>query len=168
MGVQSWDAGFPATLGAPTRLLQARRSYEILREAGIRNINLDLMFGIPGQSRGQWRTTLEKTIALEPNHISAYCLTYEEDTDYFLRVSSGQYQPDEMLDADLFEMTMDVLEAADFSQYEISNFAIRAVTPQPGLWLGSISAPASAFSLYSDRWKNVSDTSTYVSAIESF
>ncbi len=172
MGVQNWDAELLATLGRVHSAAQARRSYEILREAGFENINLDLMFGIPGQTRGQWRATLEKTIALEPNHISSYCLTYEEDTDYFLRMSSGQYQPDEMLDADLFEMTMDLLEAADFGQYEISNFAKpgRECRHNLAYWLGSdyLGLGPSAFSTVgSNRWKNVSDTSTYVSAIES-
>ncbi len=52
-----------------------------------------------------------------PSHISAYCLTYEEDTEYFLRMSRGEYQPDESLDADLFEMTIDTLEDAGFCQY---------------------------------------------------
>jgi putative oxygen-independent coproporphyrinogen III oxidase len=172
MGVQSWDAGLLATLGRVHSAAQAQRSYEILREAGFENINLDLIFGIPGQTREQWRTTLDQTIALEPNHVSAYCLTYEEDTEYFLRMERGQYQPDKMLDADLFEMTMDVLEAADFSQYEISNFARpgRECRHNLAYWLGSdyLGLGPSAFSTVgSRRWKNVSDTTAYVSAIES-
>ena len=117
MGVQSWDPGLLATLGRVHSVRQARRSYEILREAGFENINLDLIFGVPGQTREQWRGSLEETLALEPNHISAYCLTYEEDTEYFLRMSRGEYQPDESLDADLFEMTIDTLEAGGFCQY---------------------------------------------------
>jgi oxygen-independent coproporphyrinogen-3 oxidase len=172
MGVQSWDAGLLATLGRVHSAAQAQRSYEILRDAGFDNINLDLIFGVPGQTREQWRATLEKTIALEPNHISAYCLTYEEDTEYFRRVSRGQYRPDESLDADLFEMTIDTLEAAGFCQYEISNYS------RPGheclhnlaYWLGSdfLGLGPSAFSTVgSDRWRNVSDTTAYVSAIES-
>ena len=75
-----------------TRLAQARRSYEILREAGFDNINLDLIFGIPGQNREQWRATLDETLALEPDHVSAYCLTYEEDTEYFARMTRGEYR----------------------------------------------------------------------------
>jgi oxygen-independent coproporphyrinogen-3 oxidase len=171
MGVQSWDAGLLATLGRVHSAAQAQRSYEILRNAGFDNINLDLIFGIPGQTREQWRATLEKTIALEPDHISAYCLTYEEDTEYFLRMSQGQYQPDDLLDADLFEMTMDLLEAADFCQYEISNYSRpgRECRHNLGYWLGSdfVGLGPSAFStMGSDRWKNVSDTTAYVSAIE--
>jgi oxygen-independent coproporphyrinogen III oxidase len=172
MGVQSWDAGLLVTLGRVHSAAQAQRSYEILRDAGFENINLDLIFGIPGQTREQWHTTLEKTIALEPNHISAYCLTYEEDTEYFLRMNQGQYQPDESLDADLFEMTIDTLEAAGFCQYEISNYSKPGRECQHNLayWLGSdfLGLGPSAFSTVGfDRWRNVSDTTAYVSAIGS-
>ena len=171
MGVQSWDAGLLATLGRVHSAHQARRSYEILREAGFENINLDLIFGIPGQTREQWRASLEKTIALDPSHISAYCLTYEEDTEYFLRMSRGQYHPDESLDAELFEMTIDTLEDAGFCQYEISNYSRpgRECRHNLGYWLGAdfLGLGPSAFSTVGcDRWKNVSDTTAYVSAIE--
>ena len=171
MGVQSWDAGLLATLGRVHSASQAQRSYEILREAGFENINLDLIFGVPGQTREQWRASLEKTIALNPSHISAYCLTYEEDTEYFLRMSRGEYQPDESLDADLFEMTIDTLENAGFCQYEISNYSKpgRECRHNLAYWLGAdfLGLGPSAFSTVGlDRWKNASDTTAYVSAIE--
>ncbi len=171
MGVQSWDAGLLTTLGRVHSVRQAQRSYEILREAGFENINLDLIFGVPGQTREQWRTSLETTVALEPNHISAYCLTYEEDTEYFLRMSRGEYQPDESLDADLFEMTMDTLELGGFSQYEISNYSRPGYECRHNLayWLGEdfLGLGPSAFSNVGfDRWKNVSNTTGYVSAVE--
>lgn len=170
MGVQSWNPGLLETLGRVHSAEQAQRSYEILREAGFENVNLDLIFGVPGQTRDIWRESLEKTISLRPNHISAYCLTYEEDTEYFLRLSRGEYHPDEALDADLFEMTADTLAAAGYEPYEISNFA------QPGrecrhnlaYWLGTdyLGLGPSAFSTLGDRrWKNVSDTISYVAAI---
>ncbi|HEY5768711.1 MAG TPA: radical SAM family heme chaperone HemW [Terrimicrobium sp.] len=171
MGVQSWDAGLLATLGRIHSASQAQRSYEILREAGFKNINLDLIFGVPGQTRDHWRASLEKTIALNPSHISAYCLTYEEDTEYFLRMSRGEYRPDETLDADLFEMTIDTLEDAGFCQYEISNYSRpgRECRHNLAYWLGAdfLGLGPSAFSTVGvDRWKNVSNTSAYAYAIE--
>jgi putative oxygen-independent coproporphyrinogen III oxidase len=171
MGVQSWDPGLLAILGRVHSVQQARKSYEILREAGFENINLDLIFGIPGQTRKQWRESLEETLALEPNHISAYCLTYEEDTEYFLRMRRGEYQPDESLDADLFEMTIDILECGGFRQYEISNYSRpnRECLHNLAYWLGAnfLGLGPSAFSsVGSSRWKNVSNTAAYVSAIE--
>lgn len=167
MGVQSWDPGLLETLGRVHSAAQAERSYAILREAGFTNINLDLIFGIPGQTREQWRDSLARTIALGPEHISAYCLTYEEDTEYFLRLKRGMYHPDPDLDADLFEMTMDTLEEAGFVHYEISNHARpgRDCRHNLAYWTGAdyLGLGPSAFSTESERrWKNVSDTSDYV------
>ena len=171
MGVQSWDPGLLETLGRVHSAAQARRSYEILREAGFDNVNLDLMFGIPGQTLAQWRESLSETIALQPDHISAYCLTYEEDTEYFVRMTRGEYRPDETLDADLFEVTMELLGAAGFEQYEISNYSRpdRECRHNLAYWLGAdyLGLGPSAFStLQNERWKNVSDTSEYIRRID--
>ena len=171
MGVQSWDATLLQTLGRVHTADQARRSYEILREAGFANINLDLMFGIPGQTSTQWQESLRVTLALNPDHISAYCLTYEEDTEYFLRLSRGEFRPDESLDADLFEMTMDTLAEAGFESYEISNHTRpgRECLHNLAYWFGhdSLGLGPSAFStVKNERWKNVSDTSAYIAHIQ--
>lgn len=171
MGVQSWDENLLATLGRVHTSRQARRSYEILREAGFDNINLDLIFGVPGQTRAQWCASLQETVALGPEHISAYCLTYEEDTEYFRRMSRAEYRPDPSLDADLFEVTMSTLEEAGFSHYEISNYARPGHECRHNLayWLGAdfVGLGPSAFSTVDrDRWKNVSDTSAYITAVE--
>ncbi len=171
MGVQSWDEGLLKQLGRVHSGAQAERSYEILREAGFENVNLDLMFAVPTQTRAQWQASLEKTIALKPEHISAYCLTFEEDTAYFARFTRGELTQDEAWDADLFEATMDTLGAAGFEQYEISNYA------QPGrdclhnlaYWLGAdyLGLGPSAFSTVgARRWQNVADTSAYCDRIE--
>jgi oxygen-independent coproporphyrinogen-3 oxidase len=170
MGVQSWDERLLETLGRVHNAAQAERSYRILREAGVPNVNLDLIFGIPGQTRDQWRESLERTIALEPDHISAYCLTYEEDTDFFLRLQRGEMKPDEEHDAALFELTMDVLEDAGYAQYEISNYAKpgRECRHNLAYWTAAdyIGLGPSAFSTHGEtRWKNVSDTEGYVRRI---
>jgi len=80
LGVQSWDDNLLKLLGREHDAHQAEESFRILRDAGFTNINVDLMFGLPGQNVAQWRRTLDKTVALQPEHISTYCLTYEEDT----------------------------------------------------------------------------------------
>ncbi len=171
MGVQSWDDQLLATLGRVHSSQQARRSYQILREAGFDNINLDLMFGIPEQNRKQWRATLEETLALESDHVSAYCLTYEEDTEYFVRMSRSEYVPDKSLDADLFEMAMEMLEGSGFVQYEISNYSRpdRECRHNLAYWLGEdfLGLGPSAFSTVGNaRWKNVSDTRTYLAMLQ--
>src|SRR5436305_13593036 len=90
LGVQSWEDELLKLLGREHNARQAEESFRSLRAAGFSNINIDVMFGLPGQTSAQWQRTLDKTVALAPNHISAYCLTYEEDTDFFLRRSRGQ------------------------------------------------------------------------------
>jgi putative oxygen-independent coproporphyrinogen III oxidase len=172
MGVQSWNEDLLKTLGRVHNAAQADRSYRILREAGVPNVNLDLIFGVPGQTPAIWRESLERTIALEPDHISAYCLTYEEDTEFFLRLQRGELRPDEGLDADLFEMTMDILGSAGYAQYEISNYAHpgRECLHNLAYWNGSdyLGLGPSAFSTVgSRRWKNVSDTAEYTRRIQS-
>src|SRR5205814_3482891 len=123
LGVQSWDEELLKLLGREHNAQQAEESFRILRDAGFTNINIDLMFGLPGQIPGQWRASLERTIALQPEHISTYCLTYEEDTEFFLRHVQGEFRQDADADAGFFEMTMSILEAAGYEHYEISNYA---------------------------------------------
>ena len=171
MGVQSWDEALLRTLGRVHTGTQAGRSYAILREAGFSNINLDLIFGIPGQSEGQWMDTLQTTLGLAPEHISAYCLTYEEDTEYFERFSRGEYAPEEGRDAAFFEIAMDMLAASGFAQYEISNYAQpgRECLHNLGYWRGEDYAGLgpSAFSTRAGiRWRNIADTSNYIHRVQ--
>jgi len=123
LGVQSWDNELLRVLGREHSADQAAQSFHLLRAAGFTNINVDLMFGLPGQTIEQWRLTLENTIALQPDHISAYSLTYEEDTEFFLRHASGEFRKDADTDAEHFEMAMSILENAGYEHYEISNYA---------------------------------------------
>jgi oxygen-independent coproporphyrinogen III oxidase len=123
LGVQSWDDSLLKILGREHDAKQAQESFRLLRDAGFSNINIDLMFGLPGQTPEQWETTLQKTISLQPEHVSAYCLTYEEDTEFFLRHARGELRQDSEADADFFEMTMSILQEAGYVHYEISNYA---------------------------------------------
>ena len=166
LGIQSWDDDLLKLLGRDHRETHLRESFQILRAAGFSNINVDLMFGLPGQSLDQWQTTLEKTVSLEPDHISAYCLTYEEDTEFFLRHARGEFRQDSDADADFFQMTMSILEAAGYEHYEISNYA------RPGFrsahnrayWSGAdyLGIGPSAFSTIGlTRWQNIPDFRRY-------
>ena len=123
LGVQSFDDGFLQLLGRDHSAAQAEASFDLLRRSGFENLNVDLMFGLPGQTLAQWRRTLERAIALQPDHVSAYCLTYEEDTDFFLRHARGEFRADEEADAAFFETTVEILGNAGLTQYEVSNFA---------------------------------------------
>ena len=72
------------------------------------------MFGLPGQTLGQWETTLQRAIALGPDHVSAYCLTYEEDTEFFLRHARGEFRTDPEADADFFATAGELLGSGGF------------------------------------------------------
>jgi oxygen-independent coproporphyrinogen III oxidase len=170
LGVQAWDDDLLKLLGREHSARQAEESISILRDAGFSNMNIDLMFGLPGQTPEQWRATLKKTIALEPQHISTYCLTYEEDTEFFLRHARGELKQDSDADAEFFEATMSILEAAGFEHYEISNYArpgFKSLHNQ-GYWSGAdyLGIGPSAFSTVGlRRWQNVSDFRRYSDAI---
>jgi len=166
LGVQSWDDALLKVLGREHNSQQAERSFQILRIAGFLNINVDLMFGLPGQGIEQWKSTLETTIRLRPEHISAYCLTYEEDTEFFLRHARGELLQDTDADARFFELAMSTLEDAGYEHYEISNYA----RPEFGsvhnraYWLGKdyLGIGPSAFSTSGlSRWQNICDYRTY-------
>ncbi|HTL78376.1 MAG TPA: radical SAM family heme chaperone HemW, partial [Candidatus Babeliales bacterium] len=170
LGVQSWDEELLKLLGREHNAEQAEESFRILRNAGFININVDLMFGLPGQTIDQWRATLEKTIALQPEHISTYCLTYEEDTEFFLRHARGEFRQDQDADADFFEMTMATLENARYEQYEISNYARAGFESvhNRAYWLGKdyLGIGPSAVSTFKmQRWQNVCDYRVYIDRV---
>jgi oxygen-independent coproporphyrinogen-3 oxidase len=153
-------------LGREHNSAQAVESFHILREAGFDNLNIDLMFGLPGQSISDWQATLDQTIALQPEHISTYCLTYEEDTEFFLRHSRGELRSDSDADAQFFETAMQRLGNAGYEQYEISNHARPGYSSvhNRAYWAGEnyLGIGPSAFSTIGmKRWQNVADYRSY-------
>jgi putative oxygen-independent coproporphyrinogen III oxidase len=170
LGVQSWDNQLLRLLGREHNARQAEQSFQILRAADFRNINVDLMFGLPGQTIEQWRLTLEKTIVLQPDHISAYCLTYEEDTEFFLRQTRGEFRQDADADAELFEMAMSILEDAGYEHYEISNYARLGFSSvhNRAYWLGEDYlgiGPSAVSTVGMRRWQNVCDYRAYIDRV---
>jgi oxygen-independent coproporphyrinogen-3 oxidase len=166
LGVQSWDDELLRLLGREHNAAQAEASFHILREAGFNNVNIDLMFGLPGQTLAQWEATLQKTIALGPDHISTYCLTYEEGTEFFARQARGEFREDPDSDACFLESAMRLLEDAGFEHYEISNYARDgyASAHNRGYWAGEdyLGIGPSAFSTVGlERYQNVSDYRRY-------
>jgi len=170
IGAQSWDDEILKTLGRAHCASHAELTYRVLREAGFENINIDLMFAIPGQSREQWRATLQRTMALAPEHISAYCLTYEEDTRFFERLQSGEFHREDERDAAMFEEAMELLDTGGYRQYEISNYARagRESLHNFGYWNGEdyLGFGPSAFSTVGTRrWQNAPDSAAYIGRI---
>jgi oxygen-independent coproporphyrinogen-3 oxidase len=123
MGVQSLDENLLERLGRIHTRDQVFRSLEILRGAGFDNVNLDLMFAIPGQSMAAWRATLDETVAMGTEHLSCYEVIYEEDTPLFAQLQAGRIEVDEELAGAMFEELVDRAGNAGFIQYEVANFA---------------------------------------------
>ncbi len=167
LGVQAWDEATLKTLGRDHSPAEAEETWGVLCDAKFPSLNLDLMFSIPGQSLDAWRNTLEYTLASRPDHISAYNLNYEEDTDFFRRLKTGEFRMDEDRDADYFNLAIDMIESGGFEHYEISNYArpgYRSVHNE-AYWLGAdyLGIGPGAFSTVDGkRWHNVKDTPCYV------
>lgn len=123
MGVQSFQPALLEALGRQHTLNQIHRAYDLIRSAGFPSLNLDLMFALPGQSEEQWRTDLEAAVALAPDHLSTYCLTFEEDTALWVKLSQGKVKLDPDKEAAFYTRTWEWLDAAGYAQYEVSNFA---------------------------------------------
>jgi oxygen-independent coproporphyrinogen III oxidase len=124
LGFQSLKDRLLLGLGRTHTAALAREGYANARAAGFQNINLDLIFGIPGQTLQDWKSDLEQVLALEPEHLSLYSLTIEPSTEYGRRYAEGRLVvPDEDAAADMFETAMDLTQAAGYHHYEISNYA---------------------------------------------
>ena len=170
LGIQSWNDHLLRLLGREHNAWQAEESFHLLRAAGFTNINVDLMFGLPGQTIEQWRSTLEKTIALQPDHISAYCLTYEEDTEFFLRHARGEFRQDADADSEFFEIAMAMLEHAGYEHYETSNYARPAFSSvhNRAYWLGRDYlgiGPSAVSTVDMRRWQNACDYRSYIDRV---
>lgn len=123
LGVQSFDEKMLEALGRRQSAKMARKAYDLIREAGFENVNIDLMFAVPGQTEEQWLEDLQCVKELEPEHVSTYCLTFEEDTALYVKLSEGKVQQDIEKEAVFYEKTWETLDSMGLHQYEISNFA---------------------------------------------
>lgn len=124
MGVQSFDEAELKWLGRIHSAGEAEQAFDAARAAGFTNINLDFIFGLPGQAPGAWARTLERAVGLGPEHLSLYSLTVEAGTPLADSVRRGRVPaPDDDLAADLYLASQDLLAAHGYAQYEISNWA---------------------------------------------
>ncbi len=123
MGVQSLDEALLDRLGRVHSREMVFKSFDTLRQAGFDNVNVDLMFAIPGQTMDIWRATLDEAIAFGSEHLSSYEVIYEEDTPLYAQMNAGEFDVDEELACDMFEELVQRSAAAGFRQYEVANFA---------------------------------------------
>ena len=133
MGLQSADDRELHLLGRIHNFAQFLESYDLARKAGFRNINVDLMSALPGQTLKSWQDTLQKVTALRPEHISAYSLIIEEGTPFYERFAEDErireegghprLLPEEDVERQMYELTETFLHTKGYERYEISNYA---------------------------------------------
>jgi oxygen-independent coproporphyrinogen-3 oxidase len=170
VGVQSFRPALLAALGRQHTRPQALRAYDRVRAAGFASVNLDLIFAIPGQRVEDWCADLEEAIRLAPDHLSTYCLTFEEDTALFVKLSQGRVRRDVEQEAAFYTEAWRRLEAAGYGQYEISNFARPGHQCRHNLntwrmeeWIGLGPSAASQFGGW--RGRNVADLEKWLADV---
>lgn len=163
LGVQSLNETLLAALGRPHTKREAVAAYEMARAARIPSVNLDLVWGLPGQKRAHWLRELAEIVSLRPDHLSCYGLTLEEGTPLARDVGEGRLiLPEESVQASMYVDGADYLETEGFLQYEISNFARMGFQCRHNLgywenkeYLGL--GPAAASTIKDLRWVNPAD-----------
>ena len=125
MGVQSFEDDILLLIGRRHTAQQAIEAVSRLRETGINNISIDLIYGLPGQTLESWTASVQQAIALKPEHVSAYGLTYEEGTKLWRQRERGEVVevPEEQC-LEMYRILVDMLQAAGYEHYEISNFSL--------------------------------------------
>lgn len=167
MGMQSGSDEELRSIHRPHTYQQVADAVTAVRSAKIRNLNLDLIYGLPGQTEESWHETVEKAISLSPEHLSCYGLTVEEGTPLAQRVARGEQLPDEDQQAALYLWTVERLAQAGYQQYEISNFSKQGYMSRHNLkyWMGRpyMGLGAAAHSDFGGRrFSFVSDLDAYI------
>ncbi len=174
LGVQSFDARLLERLGRDHTPADARAAVAAAHDAGLDNVSLDLIFAVPGSTLADWAADLEQAIALEPAHVSAYALTFEERTPFHAWRRSGRLNAvDEDDEAAMAELSAERLPAAGYLRYEISSWARpgRASAHNQRYWDGSpylgIGAGAHSFDPGppARRWSTLRQPQAYVDAV---
>lgn len=172
MGVQSFNDAQLKRLGRRHTAEAARQAVANARASGYSNISIDLMFALPGSSRAEWQETLDTAIALQPEHLSAYNLMYEEGTPLYRDLKEGKVtELSEEENLEQFSMLIDSMRAAGYRHYEISNFALpgRESRHNSSYWNDTpyigCGAAAHSYNGTSRGW-NIADIKEYIKGVE--
>ncbi|MBQ8974171.1 MAG: radical SAM family heme chaperone HemW [Oscillospiraceae bacterium] len=171
LGVQSANDKMLKTLGRRHTFAQAEKAVSLAREAGFENLSLDLMYGLPSQSKTDWAETLKKALSLKPEHMSCYALHLEEGTPLY-SFKDTPFMPDDDAQADMYLYAVEQLKQFGYKQYEISNFCLPGYESrhnlrywQCGQYIGFGAGAHSYFG--SLRYSCISDISQYIDAVSS-
>lgn len=171
IGIQSFNETELSVLGRSHTVKEALASVNAVKQAGVKNLSIDLIYGIPGQTLENWSHTIERTLELIPQHISAYELTPNEGTPFYEALKENLINiPEEDMVIDMFNYASDALSAHGFKHYEISNHALKGCECRHNLnyWLRGeyIGVGAGAHSFINGRrLKNEDDVSKYISLL---
>ncbi len=169
IGVQSDNDDILRSLGRPHNFQHAKEAVENARAAGFDNLSIDLMFGLPTQTKSGWATCLKNAVDLKPDHISAYALTIQEGTPLY-EYQDAIILPDDDAQADMYLYCVDMLESSGYQQYEISNFCLPGRESKHNLkywktgeYMGF--GPSAASDFGSRRYTYVSDLNAYIKGV---
>ncbi|CUQ67995.1 putative Oxygen-independent coproporphyrinogen III oxidase [Candidatus Nitrospira inopinata] len=171
MGAESMDQRDFIPIGRPGLVDETERAVKAARAAGFRNVNLDLMYGLPGQTLESWMDTLQATLALEPTHVSCYALTVEEGTRLARDIAKNLIPPpNEALQVEMESAAEAFLQAAGFERYELSNYALPGFACRhnklywtDGDYLGL--GPSAQSYVNGVRFGNIDDLTAYVDCL---
>lgn len=169
MGVQDDHDDMLKKLGRPHTYAQSVAAFQRIRKAGFRNVSLDLMYGLPGQTLQDWRDTLENVLKMNPEHFSCYGLKIEEGTKLY-EIKDVINIPDDDTQADMYLAAVDMLRERGFRQYEISNFARKGLYSRHNFkyWTGGEYlgfGPSASSDFAGKRFTIVSDLQAYINGI---
>ncbi len=173
MGVQTFSDERLRFLHRRHSAEQVPRAVDYLRGAGIDNISIDLIYGFPAETLSEWEADVDRALRLQVEHLSAYALSYEEGTPLYRLLQEGRVHPvDEEQSRAMYYRLLDLMAAAGFEHYEISNFALpgRRSRHNSGYWNQTpyvgLGAAAHSYDGKRRQW-NVSDVRVYVEGVES-
>jgi len=170
LGVQSFNVAKLELLERDHRAADIERAFATARGSA-QSVSLDLIFGTPGETLADWRHDLESALALGPDHVSTYGLTFEKGTAFWSRLTRGELaRLEEDIERQMYELTIDTLTAAGFEHYEVSNFA------RPGhrcrhnetYWTGGqyyAAGPGASRYIAGRRETNHRSTTTYIARV---
>ena len=171
LGFQTFDSKLLSFLGRLHSPEDCINTYNNARKAGFENINADLIFDIPGQTTNRWEKDLSTLVDLDPEHISTYSLTVEEQTQLFKLVNSGKVvMPSELIDIDMYTYTLEFLKNKNYIQYEVSNHSKSGYRCKHNMhyWKNepylSFGPSAHSYDLKT-RWWNIDNLNLYTQAI---
>lgn len=173
IGVQSFENDQLQRIGRSHTAEQAKAAFQLARAAGLDNISIDLIYGLPGQTTVAFRETLETAVSLRPEHMSVYELMVEEGTPFAALAEQGALElPEEDTVESMYHTTQEILTSAGYDRYEISNYSLPGYQCRhnSNYWLNAsyLGLGASAVSCVSGlRIKNVADPYQYTNLVQS-